>query len=72
VNNEFMGEPFSINTISKGNIKITEYSSDNTGEVLRVYIQNGMLGFWASDQEMRDLLLLLNYYINIEEINNIE
>ena len=67
-----MGQDFSMNTISKGDIKITEYSSDETGEVLRVYIQNGMLGFWASHQEMRDLLVLLNYYVNIEEIHSIE
>lgn len=65
-------EPFNINTLSKGNIKITEYSSEETQEVLRVYVQNGMLGFWATAEEMHDLLLVLNYYLNIEAISEIE
>jgi hypothetical protein len=44
----------------------------DTGEVEKTYIQNGILGFWISDQEIKDLYLLLSYYINIEEISNIK
>lgn len=66
-----MGDPFNMNTISKGSIKITEYSNSETDEVLRTYVQNGILGFFATRQEMLDLSLLLDYYLNIEEISQI-
>jgi len=67
-----MQENYDIESISKGNIKLTEYSNPDTGEVEKTYIQNGILGFWISDQEIKDLYLLLSYYINIEEISNIK
>jgi len=67
-----MNEPFNINTLSKKNIRITEYSDPDTDEVMRTYVQNGLMGFWASREEMNDLVILLSYYLNIEEISEIE
>lgn len=57
--------------VSLGDIKITEYINIDTQDVEKIYIQNGILGFFVSDQEMKDLLILLNYYINIERIHDI-
>lgn len=65
-------DPFDIQTISKGQAKITEYSDPETGDVQKVYVQNGIMGFWVNDQEIKDLYLLLSYYINIEDISNIK
>lgn len=65
-------DPFDIQTISKGQVKITEYSDPETGDVQKVYVQNGIMGFWVNDQEIKDLYLLLSYYINIEDISNIK
>ena len=62
---------FTTNTLSKGTIKITEYADPETDEPLRTYVQNGIIGFWTTPEEMNDLLLLLNYYLNIEAISEI-
>ena len=67
-----MSESFELQTISKGHVKITEYANPNTDEVEKVFLQNGILGFFATPQEMKDLFLLLNYYINIEDLHSIE
>jgi len=57
--------------VSLGNIKIIEYVNKSNDDVEKVYLQNGMLGFFMSKQEMHDLSVLLNYYINIEKIHDI-
>lgn len=57
--------------ISLGDIKIVEYINKSTQEVEKVYVQNGILGFFVSEDEMKDLFTLLNYYMNIERINDI-
>lgn len=57
--------------ISLGDLKIVEYVNKNTEEVEKVYIQNGILGFFVSEQEIKDLSTLLNYYNNIERIHDI-
>jgi hypothetical protein len=57
--------------ISLGNFKITEYINKSTQEVEKIYIQNGIVGFYASEEEIKDLCTLLNYYIDIEKINDI-
>lgn len=61
-----------MQTISKGNIKITEYAHSDTLDVEKVYVQNGILGFFVTPKEMKDLFLLLNYYINIEDLHSID
>lgn len=67
-----MDIPQDINSISKNNIKIIEYYNSEIDEVEKVFVQNGILGFFATEQEMRDLSCLLNYYLNIEEISQIK
>jgi hypothetical protein len=67
-----MSDFFEIQTISKGNVKITEYAKAETDEVEKIFVQNGILGFFVTPQEMKDLFLLLNYYINIEDLHSIE
>ena len=64
-------KPYELLDISLGNIKIIEHVNSTTQEVDKVYIQNGLLGFYVSEDEMKDLLTILNYYINIEAINKI-
>lgn len=60
-----------IVNITLGDIRLSEYINKNTQEVDKIYIQNGILGFFLSEQEMKDLSTILNYYINIERIHAI-
>lgn len=64
-------EPYDINKITKGNISIIEYCNPDSEKIEKVFIQNGILGFFATREEMIDLNLILNYYLNIEEIHSI-
>jgi len=62
---------FDINKISKGNISIVEYCKEGSEEVEKVFVSCGIMGFYADSNEMRDLRLLLDYYLNIESIESI-
>ena len=63
---------FDINKIKKNNITLTEYSNPENGKVEKIYLQNGVVGFFASELELSDLMQILYYYLNIEDIVQIE
>lgn len=63
---------YEVNKIAKNNITLTEFSNPNDGEVEKIYIQNGIVGFFVSSSEVSDLMHILYYYLNIEDISNIE
>lgn len=56
-----------VGSLKKGNISLVEYEDS------RLFIQNGgVVGFFLTEQEAQDMLTLLNYYLNLEEINACE
>lgn len=56
-----------IGRITKGNIKFIEYGSVDNIHVDKYYLQCGIAGILADEQELKDICTLLNYYFNIEE-----
>lgn len=64
-----------IGKVQKNNISITEYGYEETPmlevkpHVYRYFVQSGITGFYATQQELMDLYTLLNYYINIEDFS---
>lgn len=46
---------------------LIEYESNN---VLSYFIQSGVVGFYATSSELADLYSVINYYYNIDNINN--
>jgi hypothetical protein len=52
-----------------GDIQLIEY--EHVGESEPSYfVQSGVVGFLATKQELHDIYSLLNYYFNIDSINN--
>ncbi len=47
-------------------ITLIEYSQDQDIRG-RYFIQTGIVGVYCSEQELRDLYTVLNYYCNIEQ-----
>lgn len=64
-----------VGKVQKNNITITEYGYEETGtlevqpHVYRYFIQSGITGFYATEQELIDLYTVLNYYLNIEDFS---
>lgn len=58
-----------IGRIIKNNVTLVEYGSSESGLVGNYFIQCGVVGMFASEQELRDLYAVLNYYLNIEDIS---
>jgi hypothetical protein len=63
---------FDVNKIKKNNITLTEYSNPENSQVEKVYLQSGVVGFFANRSELADLMHILYYYLNIEDIFEIE
>jgi hypothetical protein len=61
-----------IGTIKKNDIKITEYDSGTHSYSDKFFIQSGPIGFWATEKELKDLYVVLNYYLNIETFSEVE
>lgn len=58
-----------VGRVLLGNITLIEY--DLGDEIKKFFVQSGVAGFYASEQELNDLYSVLNYYRNIEATNNI-
>lgn len=58
--------------ISKGKISLLEYYLPQNGEVEKIFLQSGILGFYVTEEDMKDIILLCNYYLNLEEFEKIE
>lgn len=59
-----------IGRIVKNNITLIEYTDSEASLGGRFFIQNGAMGIYASEKELKDLYAVLNYYTNIEEIHD--
>jgi hypothetical protein len=53
--------------ITKGNVSILEYAEGSHMKEDKFFIKCGVAGIFANQQELQDLFLVLNYYINIEK-----
>lgn len=56
-----------IGRISKDNITLIEYGSLDGSVVDNYFIQCGVMGFFASKEELANLFLVLNYYLHIDD-----
>lgn len=52
-----------------GNIQLVEYEYEDQSEA-SFFIQSGVVGFNATKQELNEIYGLLNYYFNMDSINN--
>lgn len=62
-----------IGRVSLGKIKLIEYDMNAIQDhQAKFFIQSGIAGFYASDEELRDLYGILSYYFNIDQIENLK
>jgi hypothetical protein len=59
-------------SISKGNISINEYAEGSHQYEDKFFIKCGVAGLFANKQELQDLFLVLNYYLNIDKFAECE
>lgn len=55
--------------VIKGSATLIEYADNENGVPDKFFLQSGVVGLYASMQELKDIYTLLNYYLNIEEIS---
>lgn len=58
--------------IKKNNVTLIEYSNGFHADEDRFFIQSGIAGIFASKEELNDLYLILNYYLNINAFSECE
>lgn len=61
-----------VASVQKGNVKLTEYVDPTYGYEDRIFLQNGCCGFYMTQSELRDLLTVVNYYINADDITEVQ
>lgn len=52
-----------------GDIQLIEYEYEDQSDA-SFFIQSGVVGFHATKQELNEIYGLLNYYFNMDSINN--
>lgn len=64
---------FEIGRISLNNVKLVEYDMSAINDRhARFFIQSGIAGIYASDDELRDLYGILSYYYNMDQIESLK
>lgn len=58
------------NEIGRMNLNSVTLIEYKTGENLSYFVQSGVAGFYASQNELADLYAVLSYYYNIDGIHN--
>jgi len=53
----------------KNSITLVEYQDPLHSNSDKFFIQSGVVGFFASKDQLRDLYDVLNYYLNIENFD---
>jgi hypothetical protein len=59
-------------TLEKNNIKLTEFNEPTFTHFDKVFIQIGCCGLYANTKELKDLLTVINYYLNVDDITEIK
>jgi hypothetical protein len=59
-------------TLVKGNIKLTEYDESTFTHHDKIFIQSGCVGFFLTQKELKDLYVVINYYLNTDELEDIK
>ena len=57
--------------VQKGNIKLTEYSYSTYGYDDKFFIQCTCVGFYLTKDDLKDLLTVVHYYLNADEITEV-
>lgn len=61
-----------VASVEKGNIKLTEYVDSTYNYEDKIFIQNGCVGFYITQQELRDLQTVVGYYLNADDITEVK
>lgn len=64
-----MNNPLAI--VQKNNIKLTEFNEPTFTHFDKVFIQIGCCGLYANHNELRDLFTVINYYLNADELTEV-
>lgn len=56
--------------ITKGYATLIEYAENENSLPDKFFLQSGVVGMYASLQELKDLYTVLNYYLNIESFTD--
>lgn len=54
--------------IQKGSATLIEYMENENGLPDKFFLQNGVVGMYASLQELKDIYTILHYYMNIDDL----
>lgn len=61
-----------IGRIKKGNVTLIEYGEPTASNDDRVFIQVGVAGIFCDKKELKDLLTVVDYFVNMEDFSNCE
>lgn len=56
-----------IGRVRKGEISLIEYDDSYGGSSF--FLQSGVVGIYATSEELQDIYAVLNYYINLEQFS---
>jgi hypothetical protein len=59
-------------SVEKGNIKLTEYSESSVGHDGKYFLQCTCVGFYLTEKDLIDLATVVNYYLNADEITEVQ
>lgn len=54
--------------IQKGLATLIEYTENENAVPNKFFLQSGVVGMYASLEELKDLYTILHYYINIDDL----
>jgi len=56
--------------ITKGSATLIEYAENENSIPDRFFLQSGVVGMYASLEELKDLYVIMNSHLNIESFND--
>jgi len=56
--------------ITKGSATLIEYQENENSIPDTFFLQSGVVGMYASAEELKDIYTILNYYLNIDDLTN--
>jgi hypothetical protein len=54
--------------ITKGSATLIEYQENENSIPDKFFLQSGVVGMYASAEELKDIYTILHYYLNIDDL----
>jgi len=54
--------------ITKGSAALIEYQENENSIPDKFFLQSGVVGMYASAEELKDIYTILHYYLNIDDL----